>query len=68
MNRTTRDQVSLAGDPQLSLAPVFLTKQNGAYNLTLLVLSGNRRVGFIRVGISDYPYENKYSGIMRKSE
>jgi hypothetical protein len=30
-------------------------------------LSRNKRVGFIRVGISDYLYENKYSGIMKES-
>jgi hypothetical protein len=47
--------------------PVFQTKQNGVYDLILSVLSGNKRVGYIRVGISDYLHENKYSGIMKKS-
>ena len=67
VNGTTRDQVPLACDSQQTAAPVFQSKKNGAYDLTLPVLSGNERVGFIRVGISDRQYEHKVSGIMKKS-
>jgi signal transduction histidine kinase/HAMP domain-containing protein len=67
VNRMPRDQVPLACDPQQTPAPVFQTKQNGVYDLTLSVLSGNKRMGFIRVGISDYQYETKFYGIMKKS-
>ncbi len=67
VNGTTRDQVPLACDSQQTAAPVFQSKKNGAYDLTLSVLSGNERVGFIRVGISDRQYEHKVSGIMKKS-
>ena len=67
VNGTTRDQVPLACDSQQTAAPVFQSKKNGAYDLTLSVLSGNERVGFIRVGISDRQYEHKVSVIMKKS-
>ncbi|MGC1453873.1 MAG: ATP-binding protein [Nitrospirota bacterium] len=67
VNGTTRDQVPLACDSQQTAAPVFQSKKNGAYDLTLSVLSGNERVGFIRVGISDRHYEHKVSVIMKKS-
>ncbi len=67
VNNTTRDQVPLACDPQQTMAPVFQAKQNDAYDLTISVLSGNKRVGFIRVGMSDNQYENKFSGIMKKA-
>jgi signal transduction histidine kinase len=67
VNGMTRDQVPLACDSQQTVAPVFQSKKNGAYDLTLSVLSGNERVGFIRVGISDRQYEKKVSGILEKS-
>jgi HAMP domain-containing protein len=67
VNRMTHDQVPLACDPQQTVAPVFHTTQNGVDDLILSVLSGNKRVGFIRVGISDYQYETKFYGIMKKS-
>jgi signal transduction histidine kinase len=67
LNRMPRDKVPLACDPQQTTTPVFQTKQNGVYDLILSVLSGSKRVGFIRVGISDYQYETKFYGIMKKS-
>ena len=67
MNSTPRDQVSLACGPQQTPAPISEIKQTGIYDLSLSELSRNKWVGFIRVGISDYLYENKCSGIMNKS-
>jgi signal transduction histidine kinase len=47
--------------------PLFILKGPGVYDLTLPVLEGNKRVGFIRVGISSQRYAAKLTGITRQA-
>jgi len=64
---TVRDDVVLNCElPQLH-EPLFVITKNGVYDLTLPVLAGNDRVGFVRVGISGQRYEENFFGIMKKS-
>lgn len=66
-NSTVRDEVFLRCEPKQLSDAVFQINRSGVYDLTLPVLSGSERVGFIRVGISGQRYERKFSAIMKKS-
>ncbi len=47
--------------------PVFRIKADGVYDLTLPVMSGADRVGYVRAGISSQRFEQKFSGFITKS-
>jgi signal transduction histidine kinase/HAMP domain-containing protein len=66
-NSSVRDEVMLSCETSQIQEPVFQIKKNGVYDLTLPVLSGDERVGFIRVGISGQRYEQKFIDIKKKS-
>jgi signal transduction histidine kinase/HAMP domain-containing protein len=64
---TVRDDVVLNCEIMQTQEPFFIITKNGVYDLTLPVLAGHDRVGFVRVGISGQRYEEKFFGIMKKS-
>jgi len=65
--KTVRDDVILRWDETKGNEPVYVIKKNGVYDLTLPVLSGNERIGFVRVGISGQRHEEKFVAIVKKS-
>ncbi len=64
---TLRDDLVLNCGSKQTREPFFVIKKRGVYDLTLPVLSGNEPVGFVRVGISEQRYEEKFFGIVKKS-
>ena len=44
-------------------APVFLFKRAGVYDLTVPVMAGQDRAGFVRVGVSSQRYAEKFTGL-----
>jgi signal transduction histidine kinase len=61
------EEVSIGCKAEEMNAPVFILKKTGVYDLTLPVLAGNERVGFIRVGISGQRYAERFSKIVQKA-
>ncbi len=66
-NSTMRGEVLTGCESQPASDPIFQIKENGVHDLTLPILSGNERIGFIRVGFVGPRYEQTFSGIMKKS-
>ncbi|MGE5174463.1 MAG: ATP-binding protein [Betaproteobacteria bacterium] len=64
---TLRDDLVLDCGSRQTHEPFFVIKKRGVYDLTLPVLSGNEPVGFVRVGISQQRYEEKFFGIVKRS-
>jgi signal transduction histidine kinase len=61
------EEVSIGCEAEEMNAPVFILKKTGVYDLTLPVMAGNERVGFIRVGISGQRYAERFSEIVQKA-
>lgn len=64
---TVRENVVLKWDFTKGNDPVYTVGDNGVYDLTLPVVAGNERIGFVRVGISGQRYEEKFFAIVKKS-
>ena len=65
--RTVLTDAMLSPEGKHIQSPLFLLKPSGVYDLTLSVLRGRDRVGFVRVGISGQRYEKKLFGITRQA-
>jgi signal transduction histidine kinase len=61
------EEVSISCQAEEMNAPAFILKKTGVYDLTLPVMAGNERVGFIRVGISGQRYAERFSEIVKKA-
>jgi signal transduction histidine kinase len=62
-----RENVALKCDLSQTHSPVLVTSKNGVYDLTLPVMVGKERVGFVQVGVSGEPSQKKFFGIVNKS-
>ena len=60
------DDVTLSPEMMQATAPVFLFKQTGVYDLTVPVMAGQDRAGFVRVGVSSQRYAEKFTGLAKK--
>ncbi len=47
--------------------PSFKLKQTGVYDLVYPVVTGNQKVGYIRLGLSAQRYANRFSAILQKA-
>ncbi len=66
-NKMQIDDVTLSPDMKRATGPVFLFKQAGVYDLTVPVMTGEDRAGFVRVGVSSQRYAEKFTGLVRKA-
>ncbi len=64
--KTIKDDVQLACSVGQINEPLVQVKQAGVYDLVFPVLSGNQKIGYVRVGISGHRYAKKFSVIMKK--
>jgi len=66
-NKTMIDEVTLGSDMRKAAASVFLVKRDGVYDLTVPVMVGQDRAGFVRVGVTSQRYAKKYTGLVKKA-
>lgn len=66
-NKMMIDDVSLSPEMRRATAPVFLFKQAGVYDLTVPIMAGQDRAGFVRVGVSSQRYAEKFTGLLKKA-
>ncbi len=64
---TVRDDAVLNCENAQTQAPFFSVKKHRVYDLTLPVMAGHDKVGFVRVGISGQRYEDNFISIVKKS-
>jgi signal transduction histidine kinase len=65
--RTVLTDALLGPEGKHIQSTLYLLKPSGVYDLTLPVVRGRDRVGFVRVGISGQRYEKKLFGITRQA-
>ncbi len=61
------DDVALSPEMKKTTVPVFLFNRAGVYDLTVPVMEGQERSGFVRVGLSSQRYAEKFTGLARKA-
>ncbi len=66
-NKMMVDDVTLGPDMRSATAPVFLIKRPGVYDLTVPVMAGQDRTGFVRVGMSSQRYAEKFAGLAKRA-
>lgn len=66
-DRVVLDDIALDREAMQSRSPFFLVKKDRIYDLTLPVMAGIERVGFVRVGISGQRYAQKFAELIKKS-
>jgi signal transduction histidine kinase len=66
-NKMMIDDVNLSPELKRATAPIFVFKRAGIYDLTVPVMAGRDRAGFIRVGVSSQRYTEKFSGLKKKA-
>ncbi len=65
-NRIVLNDVTLGPEARLTQGPYVIKKQ-GIFDLTVPVLSGKERVGFVRVGVSGQKNDKKLYGIAKQA-
>ncbi len=65
-NRTVLNEAALSREARQTQGPRFI-KKAVICDLTVPVLAGNERVGFVRVGITSQRYEKKLFGIAKQA-
>lgn len=61
------DNVILSPAMRRATEPVFFFNQAGVYDLTVPVMTGQDRAGYVRVGVSSQRYAKKFTGLVKKA-
>lgn len=62
-----KERVPLRCEATQSNGPLFQYKKSGVYDLIFPVMSGNRKIGYIRVGLSGQSFTDRFSTVMKKA-
>jgi signal transduction histidine kinase len=66
-SRIALDDITLNPEARYIQGPLFTLKGAGIYDLTLPILTGSERIGFVRIGISNQRDAKKNSSITRQA-
>jgi len=61
------DDVALSPVMMKTTVPIFLFTRAGVYDLTVPIMAGQGRVGFVRVGVSSQRYAERFTGLAKKA-